>query len=44
MVGLRLPEEFTARVDNWAEQKGITRSEAIRRLVEQALARPKRLK
>jgi len=40
MVGLRLPEEFTARVDAWAaDHGGVTRSEAIRQLVEQALAR-----
>jgi metal-responsive CopG/Arc/MetJ family transcriptional regulator len=42
MVGLRLPEEFTARVDTWAAENGVTRSEAIRRLVEQALGRSKK--
>jgi Arc/MetJ-type ribon-helix-helix transcriptional regulator len=37
--GLRLPEEFTARVDAWAaDHGGVTRSEAIRQLVEHALA------
>jgi metal-responsive CopG/Arc/MetJ family transcriptional regulator len=37
---VRLPEEFTARVDAWAaDHGGMTRSEAIRQLVEQALAR-----
>jgi len=40
MVALRLPGEFTARVDAWAEDHGgVTRSEAIRQLAEQALAR-----
>jgi metal-responsive CopG/Arc/MetJ family transcriptional regulator len=38
MVGLRLPQEFTNRVDQWARQNRVTRSEAIRRLVEIALA------
>ena len=38
MVGLRLPQEFTNRVDQWARQNRVTRSEAIRRLVEVALA------
>src|SRR5262249_34086815 len=40
MVGLRLPKEFNARVDAWAADHGCaTRAEAIRQLVEQALAR-----
>jgi metal-responsive CopG/Arc/MetJ family transcriptional regulator len=37
MIGLRLPEEFTARVDAWAAGHFLTRSEAIRQLVEQSL-------
>ena len=37
---VHLPEEFTMRVDAWAaDHGGVTRSEAIRQLVEQALAR-----
>src|SRR5262249_8396318 len=37
---IRLPEEFTIRIDAWAaDHGGVTRSEAIRQLVEQALAR-----
>jgi Ribbon-helix-helix protein, copG family len=38
MVGLRLPHEFTARVDQWAKKNGVTRSEAVRRLVDLGLA------
>jgi metal-responsive CopG/Arc/MetJ family transcriptional regulator len=38
MIGLRLPPELTARIDAWAERKELTRSEAIRRMIEQALA------
>ncbi|MBN9008229.1 MAG: ribbon-helix-helix protein, CopG family [Rhizobiales bacterium] len=34
---VRLPEDVTARVDAWAEAHEVSRSEAIRRLVEQAL-------
>jgi hypothetical protein len=37
---VRLPEELTVRVDAWAEKNAApSRSEAIRRLVELALAR-----
>jgi metal-responsive CopG/Arc/MetJ family transcriptional regulator len=44
---MRLPDEVAARVDAYAERHGIrTRSEAIRRLVDEALTadekRPKR--
>jgi metal-responsive CopG/Arc/MetJ family transcriptional regulator len=44
---MRLPDEIAARVDSYAERHGIgTRSEAIRRLVDEALTaderRPKR--
>jgi metal-responsive CopG/Arc/MetJ family transcriptional regulator len=40
LVALRLPKEFATRIDAWAvDHGGVTRSEAIRQLVEQALAR-----
>jgi hypothetical protein len=35
---IRLSDDLVARVDRWASGEGIKRSEAIRRLVEQALA------
>ncbi len=39
MIGLRLSPEATAAVDSWAATKGIaSRSEAIRKMIEQALA------
>ena len=34
---IRLSDEFIATVDAWAEDRGVTRSEAIRRLVELGL-------
>jgi Ribbon-helix-helix protein, copG family len=37
MIGLRLPEKVTMQIDQWAEKNGVTRSEAIRCLIEQAL-------
>ena len=37
MYGARLPEDLVIRIDDWAEQEGVSRSEAIRRLVELAL-------
>jgi hypothetical protein len=36
-VGIRLPQELIVRVDAWAKLNGLSRSEAIRRFVEQAL-------
>jgi hypothetical protein len=39
LVGVRLPPELIARIDGWAKREGaVTRSAAIRRLVEQSLA------
>jgi hypothetical protein len=38
MIGLRLPAKVTRQVDQWAEINGVTRSEAIRSLIEQALS------
>ena len=35
--GVRLPEEMTNAIDEWAEVWGIKRSEAIRRLLKLAL-------
>ena len=37
MYGARLPEDLVAAIDVWAKAQGISRSEAIRRLVELAL-------
>jgi len=37
MVGVRFPPELTASVDRWAGQRKLSRSEAIRELVEKAL-------
>src|SRR5260370_29394800 len=39
LVGVRLPPELIARIDSWAKREGAaTRSDAIRRLVDQSLA------
>lgn len=40
-VGMRLPADLLDAVDNWGTANGIQRSEAFRRLVEQALAAAK---
>jgi hypothetical protein len=37
-VGIRLPAETILAIDQWAKDNGISRSAAIRQLVEQALA------
>jgi metal-responsive CopG/Arc/MetJ family transcriptional regulator len=37
MIGARFPPELTKRVDVWASAKGLSRSEAIRALVERGL-------
>ena len=42
MYGARLSADLIARIDTWAEAQGISRSEAIRRLVEMALENGKR--
>ncbi len=34
---VRLPEDITANVDSWGASQGVSRSEAIRRLVELGL-------
>jgi len=39
MVGLRLSKTEIARVDRWAARRGVTRSDAIRTLIDQALKR-----
>lgn len=39
MVSARIPQETIERVDVWAAKEGLTRSSAIARLVEQALAK-----
>lgn len=41
-VTIRLPDDLTERLDIWAAKHGFgTRSDAIRQLLEQALAAPK---
>ena len=45
LVGVRFPTEQIAAIDGWAKRtgEGVTRSEAIRRLVELGLrAKPKK--
>jgi predicted DNA binding CopG/RHH family protein len=37
MIGLRLSEDDIERVDRWAKERGMSRSDAIRALIEQAL-------
>jgi metal-responsive CopG/Arc/MetJ family transcriptional regulator len=37
MIGLRIPDELTVRIDTWADRNTVTRSEAVRRLVVKAL-------
>ncbi len=44
-IGIRLPEKLLDAIDETATQQGVNRSEAIRRLCEQAIAAaPKRAK
>jgi Arc/MetJ-type ribon-helix-helix transcriptional regulator len=42
MIGLRLSEYETARVDAWGAQHGLNRSEAIRAMITETLDREKR--
>jgi metal-responsive CopG/Arc/MetJ family transcriptional regulator len=37
MYGARLSDELVAKIDKWAKDQGVSRSEAIRRLVALAL-------
>ena len=37
MYGVRLSDEFLGKIDAWAKANDMTRSEAIRRLVELGL-------
>jgi Ribbon-helix-helix protein, copG family len=39
IVGLRLSEEEIARVDHWAKERDISRSDAIRALIERGLSK-----
>jgi len=39
IVGLRLSEEEIARVDRWAKERDISRSDAIRALIERGLSK-----
>jgi metal-responsive CopG/Arc/MetJ family transcriptional regulator len=36
-MAMRLPNELRAAIDRWATEKGMSRSEAIRTLIEQGL-------
>jgi metal-responsive CopG/Arc/MetJ family transcriptional regulator len=38
LIGVRLPVQLIKAVDRWAERDGVTRSDAIRRLLRSALA------
>jgi len=41
LIAVRLKPEVTIKVDDWADRHGIaTRSDAIRRLIDKALACP----
>jgi hypothetical protein len=35
--GIRLPDEMVEAIDDWAKKKGVTRSEAIRSMIENEL-------
>src|SRR5215467_5773613 len=37
LVGVRMPPELTARVDAWAKERSVTRSEAMRQFAEKGL-------
>jgi metal-responsive CopG/Arc/MetJ family transcriptional regulator len=37
MIGLRLSEDDIERVDRWAKERGMSRSDAIRALIEEGL-------
>ena len=37
MYGARLSDELVSKIDAWADANGVSRSEAIRRLVEAGL-------
>jgi metal-responsive CopG/Arc/MetJ family transcriptional regulator len=37
MLSVRLPQELIVRIDEWGKLNGITRSEAVRRLIEHSL-------
>jgi hypothetical protein len=37
LVGVRIPAEVITALDKWAKDEGVSRSEAIRRLIESAI-------
>jgi hypothetical protein len=41
LVAFRLPRKDIERVDGWARQHDLTRSEAIREMITEALRRPR---
>jgi metal-responsive CopG/Arc/MetJ family transcriptional regulator len=38
VIGLRLPAQLVAALENWAKKNRLSRSEAVRRAIEQMLA------
>jgi metal-responsive CopG/Arc/MetJ family transcriptional regulator len=40
LVSVRLPEQLIATLDNWAGKNDISRSEAVRIILEKALSDP----
>ena len=38
LLNFRSPERLTAEIDDWAEHHDLTRSDAIRKLIEDGLA------
>jgi hypothetical protein len=39
LIGLRMPKALIGEIEAWADRHDLTRSEAVRRLVEQSLVR-----
>lgn len=42
LISLRLPAYMISAVEAWARGKGLSRSEAVRQMIEQALGKAKR--
>jgi metal-responsive CopG/Arc/MetJ family transcriptional regulator len=41
LIAMRLPAYMILAIDTWARDKGLSRSEAIRQMIERALKPPK---
>jgi len=39
MVGTRIPVEMIGSIDKWATENGVSRSEAVRRLIQLGLSK-----